>query len=220
MANEPTVYIVDDDADMRDSLQWLLQAVGLRVRAFASADEFLRVASPERPGCLVSDVRMPGSSGLELLEALAGRGDPMPAILITAFADVPMAVRAMKAGAVEFLEKPFHRQTLLERVQNALRADAEGLRTRAHRDQVDGRFRKLTDKEREVLGCLLEGLPNKAIAARLRVTSRAIEMRRASLMKKLDVDSLAELLHLAMRHREAAALPLSSAYGLGNPAQH
>jgi FixJ family two-component response regulator len=218
MPNEPTVYIVDDDADMRDSLQWLLQAVGLRVRAFSSADEFLRVAEPERPGCLVSDVRMPGASGLELLEALARRGDPMPAILITAFADVPMAVRAMKAGAVEFLEKPFHRQTLIERVQNALRSDSQGLRVRAERERIEGLFRRLTDKEREVLDCLFEGLPNKAIAARLQVTSRAIEMRRSSLMKKLGVDSLAELLYLAMVHRKPQAPSASDAYGLGSRA--
>src|SRR4051794_18010128 len=116
MMVEPTVYVVDDDPDMRDSLQWLLKTVGLRVEVFASADEFLREFSSQTPGCLVFDVRMPGISGMDLYEELVGRGVLTPVIFITAFADVPMAVRALKTGAVEFIEKPFNRHTLLEKV--------------------------------------------------------------------------------------------------------
>src|SRR4051812_3079830 len=122
---EPTVYVVDDDPDMRDSLHWLMRTVGLRVEVFASAAEFLEGFEPGGPGCLVLDVRMPGTSGLDLYEALVARGEGMPVIFITAYADVPMAIRAMKSGAIEFVEKPFNRQSLLDRVQRAIKDDAE-----------------------------------------------------------------------------------------------
>ena len=122
---DPTVYIVDDDPDMRDSLRWLMKTVGLRVEAFASAAEFLREFARSGPGCLVFDVRMPGTSGLDLFEDLVARGERMPVIFITAFADVPMAIRAMKSGAVEFVEKPFNRQALLEKVQRAIKDDVD-----------------------------------------------------------------------------------------------
>jgi len=195
---EPTVYVVDDDPDMRDSLHWLMKTVGLSVEVYPSASAFLDGFAPGGPGCLVFDVRMPGTSGLDLYEELVARGDGMPVIFITAFADVPMAVRALKSGAVEFVEKPFNRQMLLDRVQRAIKDDAERRRQIADRAALEGRFARLSDKEREVLELVKEGLPNKAISASLGITPRAVEMRRASLMNKLGVRSLAELLRMTI----------------------
>ena len=201
---DPTVYIVDDDPDMRDSLRWLLKTVGLRSVTFSSAGEFLQRFSGEGPACLVLDVRMPGTSGLDLFEELDARGLRMPVLFITAYADVPMAVRAMKSGAVEFLEKPFNGQVLLEKIQRAVEDDAVRISRESGLDEVRARLEKLTGKEREVLGMIRDGRPNKEIAARLEVTPRAVELRRASLMKKLGVSSLPELLRLTIG-REAAS---------------
>jgi FixJ family two-component response regulator len=202
--HKPTVYIVDDDPDMRDSLRWLMSTVGLNVETFASATEFLEEFAPGCPGCLVFDVRMPGTSGLDLFEELVARGDTMPVIFITAFADVPMAIRAMKSGAVEFVEKPFNRQTLLEKVQRAIKDDTERRRQLADRAAIAARFRRLTDKEREVLEMIKDGRPNKAIATTLDITPRAVEMRRSSLMRKLGVRSLVELMRLTITFEGAA----------------
>jgi FixJ family two-component response regulator len=198
--DEPTVYIVDDDPDMRDSLHWLMRTVGLQVETFPSALDFLRNFAPRGPGCLIFDVRMPGTSGLDLFESLIARGEQMPVIFITAYADVPMAIWAMKSGAVEFIEKPFNRQTLLEKVQRAIRDDVQRRRHRADKEAIRTRFRRLTAKEREVLELIKEGQPNKVIATRLEITPRAVEMRRAGLMKKLGVRTLAELLRLTIAH--------------------
>lgn len=195
---QPVVYIVDDDPDMRDSLHWLMRTVGLRSLTFASADEFLRDFAPDGPGCVILDVRMPGTSGLDLFEELVARGEGIPVIFITAFADVPMAVRAMKSGAVSFVEKPFNRQTLLDKVQRAIRDDADRRARMAARASLERRFRRLTDKEREVLDLIKEGRPNKDIAHSLQITSRAVELRRSSLMRKLGVGSLIELLRLTV----------------------
>lgn len=198
---DPTVYLVDDDPDMRDSLRWLLKTVGLSVQTFASAAEFFGSFAPRGPGCLVFDVRMPGTSGLDLYEELVARGEARPVIFITAFADVPMAIRAMKSGAFEFVEKPFNRQTLLEKVQRAIKEDVERRRLSADREAIRSRFHRLTDKEREVLEMIKEGRPNKAIAGRLAISTRAVEMRRASLMKKLGAGSLVELMRLTIEHQ-------------------
>lgn len=201
--SNPTVYIVDDDPDMRDSLRWLLKTVGLRSVTFPSAADFLRGYGGERPACLVLDVRMPGTSGLDLFEELAARGLPIPVLFITAHADVPMAVRAMKSGAVEFLEKPFNGQVLLEKVQRAVKDDADRWTRRADLEGVRTRLETLTGKEREVLEMIRDGRPNKEIASRLDVTPRAVELRRASLMRKLGVGSLPELLRLTIAHEMA-----------------
>lgn len=192
------VYIVDDDPDMRDSLRWLMKTVGIRAQTFASAAEFLRDFTPNGPGCVILDVRMPGTSGLDLFEELVARGEDMPVIFITAHADVPMAVRAMKSGAVEFVEKPFNRQTLLDKVQRAIKDDSERRSRMAARASLSKRFQQLTDKEREVLELIKEGCPNKEIASRLQITPRAVELRRSSLMRKLGVRSLIELLRLTV----------------------
>jgi len=192
------VYIVDDDPDMRESLRWLMKTVGIRAQTFASAAEFLRDFTPNGPGCVILDVRMPGTSGLDLFEQLVARGEGMPVIFITAHADVPMAVRAMKSGAVEFVEKPFNRQTLLDKVQRAIKDDSVRRSRMAARAKLSGRFQRLTDKEREVLELIKEGRPNKEIASQLRITPRAVELRRSSLMRKLGVRSLIELLRLTV----------------------
>jgi len=201
---EPTVYVVDDDLDMRDSLRWLLKTVGLRAEVFPSASVFLEGFKPGGPGCLVFDVRMPGTSGLDLYEALVARGEGMPVIFITAFADVPMAIRAMKSGAIEFVEKPFSPQVLLDRIQHAIQQDLEVRRASAEREAARQRFRRLTDKDREVLSMIIEGRPNKAISVALGITLRAVEMRRASLMKKLETRSLAELIRLSLEAESPA----------------
>jgi FixJ family two-component response regulator len=198
MMAEATVYIVDDDPDMRDSLRWLLKTVGLHVEVYGSAAEFLEDFAPVGPGCLVFDVRMPGMSGLDLYEAVVARGEGMPVIFITAYADVPMAIRAMKSGAIEFVEKPFNRQELLDRVQRAIQDDVERRRLLADREALRRRFGRLTEKEREVLELIKDGQPNKAISASLDITPRAVEMRRSSLMKKLGVRTLAGLLRLTI----------------------
>jgi FixJ family two-component response regulator len=192
------VYIVDDDPDMRDSLRWLMKTVGIRAQTFASAAEFLRDFTPNGPGCVILDVRMPGTSGLDLFEELVARGEGMPVIFITAHADVPMAVRAMKSGAVEFVEKPFNRQTLLDKVQRAIKDDSERRSRMAARANLSRRFQQLTGKEREVLELIKEGRPNKEIASQLQITPRAVELRRSSLMRKLGVRSLIELLRLTV----------------------
>jgi FixJ family two-component response regulator len=198
MTTDALVYIVDDDSDMRDSLAWLMKTVGLRTKTFSSAAGFLNDFSRDGPGCLVLDVRMPGTSGLDLFEELVARGEGMPVIFITAYADVPMAVRAIKSGAVEFVEKPFNLQTLLEKVQRAIKDDAERYRRIAKTEMFQAKFRSLTGKESEVLELVKQGLPNKEIANRLELTLRAVELRRSSLMRKLGVRSLAELLRLTI----------------------
>jgi FixJ family two-component response regulator len=203
MMDQSVVYIVDDDPDMRDSLRWLMKTVGLRSQTFASADEFLCDFAPDHPGCVILDVRMPGISGLDLFEELVARGEGMPVIFITAYADVPMAVRAMKSGAVEFVEKPFNRQTLLEKVQRAIKDDVDRRARIASMARVTKRFQRLTAKEREVLDLIKLGRPNKEIASQLGITPRAVELRRSSLMRKLGVGSPIELLRLTVVHEGA-----------------
>ena len=199
---QATVYVVDDAPDMRDSLRWLMSTVGLDVQTYSSAEGFLREFEPKGAGCLVLDIRMPGTSGLDLFEQIVAKGETMPVIFITAYADVPMAIRAMKSGAVEFVEKPFNRQTLLEKVQRAIKDDIARRALFADREAIRSRFRALTDKEREVLGMIMDGRPNKAIATQLDITPRAVEMRRSNLMKKLGVRSLVELMRLALAVEE------------------
>jgi len=208
--SEPTVHVVDDDPDMRDSLRWLLKTVGLRALTYASAEEFVCGYAENGPACLVLDVRMPGTGGLDLFESLAARGVRIPVLFITAHADVPMAVRALKSGAVEFLEKPFNGQVLLEKIQRAVRDDAARLARQGELDALRARFETLTGKEREVLEMIRDGRPNKEIATRLDITPRAVELRRAGLMKKLGVGSLSELLRLAIGFEETGEAPSSS----------
>lgn len=197
----PTVFVVDDDRAMRESLVTLITAMGFAARGFSSGSCFHRFYESPLPGCLLIDIQMPGQTGLELYEQLLSEGKRLPAIFITAHADVSTAVAAMKSGAMEFLEKPFDRHTLLERIQRALATDAEWRRRDADFQALDARIARLTERDRETLQLILAGASNKAMAARLLISQRAIEMRRASLMRKLEVDSLAELIELAITHR-------------------
>lgn len=197
----PTVFVVDDDDDMRASLETLLEVLGFAVRSFPSAGGFSRYYRAGMPGCLVLDIRMPRQTGLELYEKLLREGKRLPVIFVTAHADVPTAVAAMKTGALEFLEKPFDRHNLLERVQAAIKLDAAWRERDAAFTAIEERIRRLNDRDRETLELILAGESNKSMAAKLFLTERAVEMRRSTIMKKLEVQSLAELLDLAITHR-------------------
>jgi two-component system, LuxR family, response regulator FixJ len=197
MPPEPTVFVVDDDRAMRDSLRWLLESVGLTVRTYSTAADFLREYEPAQPGCLVLDVRMPGMSGLDLQAELVRRGAGLPTIVVTGHAEVPMAVRAVKAGAVDFIEKPFSDQLLLDRVRQALEIDRLEREVRHRREEARRRLESLTAREREVLGLVAAGKANKEIAASLRLSPKTVEVHRAHVMSKMAVDSLAELIRVA-----------------------
>jgi FixJ family two-component response regulator len=200
-ANKPTVFVVDDDRQMRQSLTVLLETLRYCVRAFSSAGAFHRVYRAHMPGCLLLDVRMPAQDGLALFEQLQQEGKLLPVIFITAHADVTTAVAAMKTGAIEYLEKPFDRHTLVDRIQKALALDAKWRQRDADFTALQQRIGRLTDRDRETLELLSAGESNKMIAAKLLLTERAVEMRRASLMRRLQVNSLAELIDLTVTHR-------------------
>ena len=191
--DEPLVYVVDDDEAVRDSLTLLLKAVGLASQTFSSAAEFLNHYDPEQHGCLVADIRMPGMSGLDLQDELNRRGAQLPLIFITGHGDVPMAVDAMKSGALDFIEKPFRDQDLLDRMQQALAWDKErrieNLKTLAIRE----RLATLTPRETEVMECVVQGQANKVIAMDLGVSQRTVEIHRARVMEKMAVRSVAKL---------------------------
>ena len=200
----PTVYVVDDDRPLRDSLVGLIKAMEFPAQGFASAAGFHRFYRRQVPGCLVLDVRMPGQGGLELYEQLLQEGKRLPVIFVTAHADVPTAVAAMKTGAVEFLEKPFDREALRAHIQRALALDAAWRRHEAEFNAIDSRIARLNDRDLETLQLIIAGASNKVMAARLFISERAVEMRRAAIMRKVEVRSLAELLELAITHRLAA----------------
>jgi two-component system response regulator FixJ len=194
----PTVFVVDDDPAMRESLSFLVDSVGLEVECFATARDFLDRYDGRRGGCLVLDVRMPGMSGLELQERLADRGIDIPIVMITGFGDVPMAVRALKRGALDFIEKPFTDQDLLDRIHEALERDRNRRAERARKEDIAARIAKLTPREHQVMDCVLAGKPNKVIAAELTLSPKTIEVHRARMMDKMQVASLAELLQLVI----------------------
>jgi two-component system response regulator FixJ len=198
MRSEPTVFVVDDDPAMRDSLRWLLQSVGLAVETYAAADEFLRAYDPTHPGCLVLDVRMPGMSGLGLQDELVARQIALPVIIITGYAEVPTAVRALKTGAIDFIEKPFNDELLLERVRQAIEADQRTRETQARYTDVATRFAALTPREREVMELVTAGRANKVIAAELGLSPKTVEVHRANVMRKIEVDSVAELVRFRL----------------------
>jgi RNA polymerase sigma factor (sigma-70 family) len=196
---EPLVYIVDDEASIRDSLAMLLRSVGLQSSAFADARAFLAAYEARAHCCLIADVRMPGMSGLELQDALRARGSALPVIIITGHGDIAMAVRAMKAGAADFIEKPFHDQTLLDAVHRALERSAASVLTEESDSTVlQSRLATLTPREREVLELVVEGRPNKVVATRLGLSTRTVEVHRAKVMEKMSARSLAELVRAAI----------------------
>lgn len=202
---EPTVFIVDDDPGIRKAMQLLLKSVGLRSEIFASGDEFLARFDPERPGCLILDIRMPGLGGLELQERLLGAGNSLPIIFITGHADVPMAVEAMHKGAFDFVQKPVRDQELLERIKAALGSDRRARSEQARRAGVAARLGTLTVREREVMDLVVTGKPNKVIAYELGVSQRTVEIHRARVMVKMQARSLPDLVRMTLNADSAPA---------------
>jgi FixJ family two-component response regulator len=196
---DATVFVVDDDAPMRESLKNLIRSVGLRAELFASAQEFLRSKRPDAPGCLVLDVRLPGLSGLDLQRRTTEAGLEIPIIFITGHGDIPMSVRAMKAGAVEFLTKPFRDQDLLDAIQQALEWDRKARDQRAAIEELRRRFAWLTPREREVMARVVAGLLNKQIAAELGTSETTVKIHRHHVMEKMEAGSLPELVRMADR---------------------
>ena len=197
MDAEALVCVVEDDAPLCESLTNLLRSVGLRVEAFASAQEFLRSTRPEVPSCLVLDVRLPGLSGLELQQRLVEGDRAIPIIFITGHGDIPMSVQAMKAGAVEFLTKPFRDQELLDAIQQALARDRHAREQRAEMAALRLRFDALTPRQRDVLALMVAGLLNKQIAGELGTSEATVKTHRQHVMAKMSADSLAALIRMA-----------------------
>ena len=196
--SEPTVFVVDDEADIRDALRMLLASVKLKVETFGSAREFLAAYDPKRAGCMILDVRMPGMSGPELQEQLRANNINIPIIIITGHGDVPTAVRTMRAGAIDVLEKPFSDDLLLERVHQALERDAATRTDQAEREKVASRMARLTPREREVMGAIVQGKLNKVIAADLGLSTRTVEIHRARIMEKMEARSVSTLTRMVL----------------------
>jgi len=197
--DESIVFIVDDDPSMCEALTRLLGTVGLRAHAFKTAQEFLGAKRPDTPSCLVLDVRLPGLSGIDLQRELANTDPPIPIVFITAHGDVPMTVQAMKAGAVEFLTKPFRDQQLLDAVQQAIDRDRAARQQRAQFVELRRRYESLTPREREVMTLVVKGLLNKQIASKLGTSEATVKAHRAQLMRKMEADSVAGLVRVAER---------------------
>ena len=198
MSDQASVFVVDDDREVRDALRLLLESVGLRVECFESSQAYLKQFNPEKPGCLVLDVRMPGMSGLDLQEHLFERNIQIPVVIITGHGDVPMAVRAMKSGAIDFIEKPFNDEVLLDAIRRAI---ARGEQQRSHHSehlQIQERLSHLTPREHEVMQMVTEGRSNKEIANTLGVSAKTIEAHRARVMEKMQAGSLAELVRMVL----------------------
>jgi FixJ family two-component response regulator len=194
------VHVVDDDPAVRRSLAWLLEGEGLVVQTHASAEDFLGALMPEQPGCALVDLRMPGMSGLELQQALAARGVALPIVFVTAHGDVPLAVTAMRRGAVDFIEKPFNDEALIEAVHRALGADARQRGSDEERAEFRSRIATLSPREREVLEAVVTGKPNKLIAATLGISIKTVEVHRGRVMDKIGAGSLAALVRLVVQH--------------------
>ncbi|MDD5557892.1 MAG: LuxR C-terminal-related transcriptional regulator [bacterium] len=199
MRGEPTplVFVVDDDPSMRRSLARLLSSAGIEARIFAAAGEFLACERPDCPACLLLDVKLGGKSGLDLQDEMARRGIALPIIFISGHGTVPTSVRAMKAGAADFLEKPFDRAALLAAVRQAFEEDSRARRERAAADEVARRIASLTPRERQVLELVVAGKPNKQIAADLGIAEKTVKVHRARVMEKMRASSLAELVRLS-----------------------
>jgi len=200
-STDPTVFIVDDDDGVRRALRLLMKSVGLTAETYDSAQAFLEKFDPRRPGCLVLDVRMPGMSGLDLQKELAAQHAAIPILFITAHGDVPMAVETMKSGAVDFIQKPFRDQDLLDRIQKALELDAKNRSKESGRAEIEARIESLTTRERQVLDMVVAGMPNKAIAIDLGLSERTVEIHRSRVMTKMEATSLPHLVQEVIRVR-------------------
>lgn len=203
MPSKPTVFVVDDDPGVLDSIRLLMHSIGLHAETFSSAPEFLEAYDPGRPGCLVLDVRMPAMSGLELQERLDSVGSTLPIIFVTAHGDVPMAVQAVKAGAMEFVQKPFRDQELIDKIQLALEENSRLRAEAAERGRIAARINSLTPRERQVMHLVAAGKANKAIAHELGLSQRTVEIHRARVMEKMQANSLADLVQMVIRAGEA-----------------
>ena len=203
----PVVFVVDDDASMREALGGLVRLVGLQAETFGSAAEFLQSKLPDAPACLVLDVRLPGLSGLDFQTELAKAGIHIPIIFITGYGDIPMSVKAMKAGAVEFLTKPFREQDMLDAIQAALEKDRSRREHDRKTDELRSLFDSLTSREQEVIGYVTAGLMNKQIAAEIGVSEITVKVHRGNVMRKMGAKSLADLVRMAdalgIRRRES-----------------
>ena len=195
---EPTVFVVDDDEAMRSSLKWLIESTGMRVQTFDSADAFLTAYAPGWAGCILLDVRMPGMSGLELQAYLARADYRLPVVIITGHGDVAMAVKAMQAGALDFIEKPFHDEELLRSIRRAVEADSQTRAERSEHAAVFARLDELTPREHEVMELVAAGKSNKEIATDLGVSAKTVEAHRAKVMDKMQATSLADLVRMAL----------------------
>ena len=199
MTDKPaTVFIVDDDQEVRQALALLMESVGLQVETFESGNDFLRQFDPDRPGCMILDVRMPGMSGLELQARLAAEAIHPPVIIITGHGDVPMAVRAVQAGAVDFIEKPFNDQALLDSVHRALDLDARKRGRASRLAEIRARLQTLTPREQEVMKLVVAGKRNKVIALELSVSQSTVEAHRARVMEKMEARSLSDLMRMVL----------------------
>jgi RNA polymerase sigma factor (sigma-70 family) len=198
MGHEQTIYVVDDDEAVRKALCMLFRSDGLQTADFGTPEELLDAVRPEMTGCMVLDIRMPGMDGLDLQQRLQERDIAMPVIFLTGHADVPKAVRAMKQGAIDFIEKPFDDEHLLSRVQYALTKGALQMHRKAEHDRMADRLEQLTPREREALNLIVAGRTNKEIADQLHISARTVEVHRARLMRKLEAESLSDLVRMVL----------------------
>lgn len=194
---DPVVFVVDDDSSIREALVDLITSVGLSVQAFKCAREFLNHRKPDAPACLVLDIRLPGPSGLDLQRELLNSETPIPIIFVTGHGDIPMSVRAIKDGAVEFLPKPFRDQDLLDAIQHGLEIDRAARSERAIAGAIRQRYASLTKREREVMGLIVSGLLNKQIAAELGSSEVTVKIHRTHVMRKMKAESVVQLVHMA-----------------------